>query len=469
MRYLLVPKSDDLGDSLASKSISMQPAERARRLETIVKARQTIAAGDDRLEDLVRQRRAFEAARALPAQRGKARATDAMGGFGRDEKAVAPPGISVLATPARETPVTGVTVLDAGPEAKDTLGQAFPDHDVIEDFALELIAPPFRDAMAENGTGGPSTMNGTGGANAVTEAELWHLQEIGLLDARRRKFGLTGDGVVVGVLDTGVADVPEISGRILENRVFNQTLLDYETAEITDTDWHGTHVAGLIAGRSVGVAPGSKIVSLTMIPNRVGSFSHYVFALEHAQARPEIQILNMSAGKSGQHPQMRNMARIAQRLDVLCVMAIGNNGVNTNCSPGNYPEVISVGAFDSHRRVWASSSGGAIIWDGMQYPTPTLVAPGVDVVSSLPDGSYRAESGTSMATPIVTGLAALLIEKHPDITVHQLREEILSACVSLDLDVGRQGAGVVQIPPSLLIGLPPQDLVARAAGPSRPA
>ena len=448
MRYLLVPKVDDLGNSFASDTASIQPMARARRLEALVQARRAVTVGDRRLDELVRERRALGGPRVGP------RITRI------DDEVVAPSGISVLATPARGTPVTGVTVLEAAPETRNMLSEAFPDHDVVEDFALKLIAPPLHDALAENG----------GSASAVTQAELWHLQDIGLLAARRHGFGLTGDGIVIGVLDTGVADVPELSGRILENRIFDETLLDYKKTDlIADTDWHGTHVAGLIAGHSVGVAPGSKIVSLTMIPKRVGSFSHYVFALEHAQARPEIQILNISAGKFGQHPQMRNMARIAQRLDVLCVMAIGNSGVNTNCSPGNYPEVISVGASDSRGRVWTGSSGGTIIWDGTKHSTPTLVAPGVDVVSSLPDGNYRAESGTSMAAPIVTGIAALLIEKHPDITVRQLREEILSACVGLDLDVARQGAGVVRLPRSLLIDPPREDLVAGAQAPRRPA
>ncbi|MCV9938253.1 S8 family serine peptidase [Boseaceae bacterium BT-24-1] len=462
MRYLLVPKVDDLSDALAAGTRSIEPVARARRLEALVRARQAGVARDGRLDDLLRRQRTLEAPSG-PRTRRPATADDAMS---RDidrgnAKRRAPPAISVLATPALETPLTGVTVLEADPQAKDSLEEAFPDHDVVEDFELDLIAPASRDALASNGA--------IGGANAITEAELWHLREIGLLHARRLGLGLTGDRIVIGLLDTGIADVPELAGRIVENRIFNQEKLDYDKAPAVDTDWHGTHVAGLIAGRSVGVAPGSKIVSLTMIPKRVGSFSHYVFALEHAQARPEIQILNVSAGKSGQHSQMRNMARIAQRLDVLCVMAIGNSGVNTNCSPGNYPEVISVGASDASGGVWIGSSGGAITWDGMQHSTPTLVAPGVDVVSSLPDGGYRAESGTSMAAPIVTGLAALLIEKHPDITVRQLREEILSACVSLNLDAGRQGAGVVRLPPSLLVGPPPQDLIAGPPGPAGPA
>ena len=374
-----------------------------------------------------------------------ARPSATIGEAGSDD----PLEISVLATPAGKTPLTGITVLEAARGAKDTLGEAFPDHDVVEDFELDLIAPAPRDAL-----GGSVSI---GDSQAAANAEPWHLEEIGLLQARRLGFGFSGNGVLVGLLDTGVANVPELEGRIVENRIFNPERFDYEKAPIADTDWHGTHVAGLIAGRSVGVAPGSKIVSLTMIPRRVGSFSHYVFALEHAQARPEIQILNVSAGKAGQHSQMRNMARIAQLLDVLCVMAIGNSGMNTNCSPGNYPEVVSVGASDRDGHVWTGSSGGSTTWDGVKHVTPTVVAPGVDVVSSLPSEGFRAESGTSMAAPIVTGIAALLIEKHPDISAKDLHDEIRSACVSLNLDVERQGAGVVRVPATLLAGLSAQN------------
>lgn len=443
MRYILVPRTDDLGDALADDRAPVSRAARASRLETLLAARREPPDLDRRLADLVGHMRGLAGDDQPRAPRRAPGYGDALGGADTWAEPPPPmPPVRVLATPSQQTPITGVAVLEAGDDAKPVIRDAFPDYDVVEDFPLELIAPQTHDAL-DGADPGDDLAH-------VSEAELWHLRDIGLLAARKLGFTLTGAGVSIGVLDTGVADVPELAGRITENRVFDAGLFDYVMAPITDTDWHGTHVAGIIAGKTVGVAPGSSIVSLTMIPKRVGSYSNYVFALEHAQARPEIQILNMSAGKAGQHPQMRNMAKIAERLDVLAVMAIGNDGVNLTRSPGNYPEVISVGAADASGKVWQSSSGGTIIWDGMQHATPTLVAPGVDVLSSLPDGSYRAETGTSMAAPVVTGIAALLIEKHPDITVRDLRDEILSACISLNLDAGRQGAGMARLPGSIL-------------------
>lgn len=417
MRYLLLPKVDDLGDAFAAESGSLRPAARAQRLELLAQAR-----------------RSAEAARL---RRGGAESVQAFRGE-----------VTVLASPVRETPITGVTVLEADADNRAALraiDETFPDHERVEDFALDLIAPPERDAASGDDSRGSA-------ADASAE-ELWHLDRIGLLAARRLGFDLRGEGATVAVLDTGVAEVPELEGRIVENRTFDPETWAYAEAPIVDTDGHGTHVAGIIAGRSVGVAPGARIVSMTMIPHQIGSLSHYVFALEHAQTRPEIRILNVSAGKGGRHPQMRNMAKIAERLEVLTVVAIGNEGQDTSRSPGNYPEVISVGAMDAQGAVWSGSGGGTVMWDGAGHTTPSLVAPGVAVLSCVSDGRFRPETGTSMATPIVAGIAALIIGRFPDITVRQLRDEILTACISLNLDVGRQGAGAARLPPSLLAGL----------------
>ena len=77
--------------------------------------------------------------------------------------------------------------------------------------------------------------------------------------------------------------------------------------------------------------------------------------------------------------------------------------------------------------------------------SPDGYAPGDDVYSSVMGGGYEAWDGTSMATPIVSGVAALVLEKYPDITLADLAEELLSTCEDLDLPADRQGAGLVQV------------------------
>jgi subtilisin family serine protease len=91
------------------------------------------------------------------------------------------------------------------------------------------------------------------------------------------------------------------------------------------------------------------------------------------------------------------------------------------------------------------SSGGMLIADNHQYVVPKLVAPGQEVLSCVVGGGYEAWDGTSMATPIASGVAALVIEKHPDITVGDLLEALLSTCRDLSLPVERQGNGLVQV------------------------
>lgn len=407
MRYLILPELDEIAEEFTTEATPLQPASRAERLERLQQARRS-------------------AGSVLP-----------------DEGLLGAEGIRVLATPSWQTAVTGVTLVETDNAVEpERLNEAFPNHRLVEDFPLELIAPPAVDAAAETD---PSP-----GSIVFAQEALWHLDAIGLRAARNAGLNLRGEGVTVEVLDTGVALVAELAGRIVENRTFDQQTWQYLGAPIADTHWHGTHVAGIIAGSNIGIAPAARILSLTMLPNQVGSLSHYVFALEYAATQPEVQILNISAGKIGQHPQMRNIVKIVQRLDILSVIAIGNEGMSTSRSPGNYPEVISVGASAADGTIWDRSGGGTVSWDGQDFMAPTLVAPGVDLLSCIPDGTFRAESGTSMAAPVVTGLATLLIGKHPDITVKELRDELVSSCIDLNLDIGRQGAGMVRLPQLLL-------------------
>ena len=129
--------------------------------------------------------------------------------------------------------------------------------------------------------------------------------------------------------------------------------------------------------------------------------------------------------------------------NVLPAFAIGNEGVGTSRSPGNYAEALSVGAMDSNDHVATFSS--SIKFDRPTEPfQPNCVAPGVNVISAKPGGGVQAMDGTSMATPHVAGVAALLIGSEPDATVDDIEKAILKSCTSLNGVPGiRQGAGLV--------------------------
>ena len=182
-----------------------------------------------------------------------------------------------------------------------------------------------------------------------------------------------------------------------------------------------------------------------MIPGGFGNLSDFVLALEWAATQPEVQIVNMSAGIRGYLPEMREPVADLLAVGVLPVIATGNEGRNRTRSPGNYNEVLSIGASNRQSRIASFSSGGTLIADNHQYWVPDLVAPGESVYSSVMGGGYESWNGTSMATPIASGVAALILEKYPAMTVFDLRETLLTTCRDLGFSGDRQGAGLVQV------------------------
>ena len=132
---------------------------------------------------------------------------------------------------------------------------------------------------------------------------------------------------------------------------------------------------------------------------------------------PGVDIVNAPLGSPGFQIFLQAAIRSALTLDILTVAAIGNNGrngVGNHGSPGNYPEVLGVGATDISDVVADFSDWGDQAPPvGPAYPLPGISAPGVDVSSSVPGGGFQRMSGTSMATPVVTGVAALRMEANP--------------------------------------------------------
>lgn len=243
--------------------------------------------------------------------------------------------------------------------------------------------------------------------------------------------GGTGQGVVVAVLDTGVDSThQEFAGgkiaRGVEFDFISGAAIDQPTP--SDSSAHGTHVAGLICGKSVGLAPDCQVYSAVMLPNDRGNLSNYVIAMEWAASEPDIQIVNLSAGLPGHVPEMRDAVASLRACGLLTVAAIGNDGLHLTRSPGNYPEVLSVGSIGMSRngglRISPFTSRGYLLVDHHFYPVPACFAPGENVRSCVP-GGYATWSGTSMAAPLITAVAARLLGISPLISLVDLYEEVL--------------------------------------------
>jgi len=281
-------------------------------------------------------------------------------------------------------------------------------------------------------------------ATAVPKRTTWGLSKLNIPQLWDR--GLTGTGVLVGHLDTGVdGRHPALAGAIGSFAEFDMAGKKVAGAIAHDSGQHGTHTAGTIVGRTVdgksfGVAPGAQLASGLVIEggdviSRILSGMEWIVGLN-------VRILSMSLGLPGYTPAFKVIVDALRQNNVLPIFAIGNEGVHTSRSPGNYETVLSVGAFGVDGAVanWSSSDAFA----RPEKPNvPDLVAPGVDVISCVPGGGYESMDGTSMATPHIAGLVALLLQARPNATTAQLEDAITISCRLLPgTTVDRAGKGV---------------------------
>jgi len=138
--------------------------------------------------------------------------------------------------------------------------------------------------------------------------------------------------------------------------------------------------------------------------------------------------LSMSLGFPGWHPDFLGLTRIVRARGILPVFAAGNEFVGATRSPGNYWQALSVGACTEQMEV-ADFSSSQLFKRKHDPLVPDLVAPGDAVISAKPGGGYQSMSGTSMATPHIAGLAALLWEAKPNATVNQIEKAIFGSCL----------------------------------------
>lgn len=218
-----------------------------------------------------------------------------------------------------------------------------------------------------------------------------------------------GEGLTVAVIDTGIdKDHPDLKANIIGGEDFTRT------GSWEDDNGHGTHVSGTIAGSLnglglAGVAPKVNILALKALDARGRGRSAWInHALEYAidwrgKNGEKVDVISMSLGgpKNSQEYQL-----IKEAVDngIMVICAAGNAGDGTAKTdelsyPGAYPEVIEVGAVDFDKNIAHFSNTNTQI---------DLVAPGVGIISTYKDGQYARLSGTSMATPHVSGGAALI-------------------------------------------------------------
>jgi len=264
--------------------------------------------------------------------------------------------------------------------------------------------------------------------------------------------GETGEGIVVAILDTGIdMDHPDLKKNIIGG--FNFTG-EGRKDDYSDRNGHGTHVAGTIAGVSndsgvVGVAPDAKLLICKVLNGKgSGSYQGIIKGIKFAsnwigQNGERVRVINMSLGGSVDDPKLYEAILEAVSKGILIIVASGNEGDADESTmeysyPSLYNECITVSACDENRDL-APFSNNSLEVD--------CISAGVDVMSTYPKSQYARLSGTSMATPHITGAIALIIkygEKQfkRTLTESEIYALLVKTCERLDLETTSQGHGL---------------------------
>lgn len=219
---------------------------------------------------------------------------------------------------------------------------------------------------------------------------------------------ITGRGVKIAIIDTGCQkDHPLLSSVIISGKNFT---LEGNENDFNDLNGHGTHVAGIVAGSHsggvYGIAPNAElIICKALDKNGSGDSDSVCKAIDYAISR-EADIINMSLGMPHDDWNLHNAVKRAIEKGISVVCASGNSGDGRDdtdeCDyPGCYEEVICVGAVDYNCNVSKFSNSNKFV---------DIVAPGEDIVSTVPKSQIKPMTGTSMATPCISGALALLKE-----------------------------------------------------------
>ncbi len=315
--------------------------------------------------------------------------------------------------------------------------------------------------------------------DSIIQAQMKRASSIIQLDSAHDR-GIYGEGVGVAILDTGIYPHPDFTSG--KNRivafydVINGRKIPY------DDNGHGTHVAGIIAGNGseskgeyVGVAPKCNIISVKVLNHKGnGNVSDVLEGLQWVvdnKKRYNIRVVNISVGTASTDSMDEDSALVrgvnaVWDAGIIVVVAAGNNGPKpkTISTPGISRKVITVGASDDDIPVELAGTR-AKDYSG-RGPTqacikkPDVVAPGSNIISCNASrgkntfsifgnrrdySMYTVKSGTSMATPIVSGAIALLLSIYPEMTNQEVKLRIKNSTVDLGQSWSKQGWGLLNI------------------------
>jgi len=281
--------------------------------------------------------------------------------------------------------------------------------------------------------------------------------------------GFKGVGIGVAVLDSGMdTSHPDLKNKV----VYSYNYLNH-TQNIEDDCGHGTHVSGIIGGtgaasggRYQGLAPRCHFVSMKVLDHMGNGSSGSViqalqWLIEHGKEY-DVRIINISVGSTVQEKEgeseLIKAVEEAWNAGFLVCAAAGNQGPNRSSitPPGTSAKIITVGSSDDNRVVQVM--GNRKIHYSGRGPTlscvckPDVVAPGAYLFScnagwkQRGQKPYIAKSGTSMATPVVSGGLCLLLSKDPGLSNKEIKLRLRSSCRNLGFPKNQQGWGMLDLP-----------------------
>lgn len=273
--------------------------------------------------------------------------------------------------------------------------------------------------------------------------------------------GYTGRGIGVAVLDTGIFPHEDFGNRIAAFADFVQ-----KRPEPYDDNGHGTHISGIIGGNGSGsgggysgAAPECSLICAKVLDKRGNGYASDVLSglrwIRLNREKYGIRIVNISVGSfagrgTGENSALVKGVNAAWDDGLVVVVAAGNNGPGrmTITTPGISRKVITVGCSDDYKEV--NVMGNRMVDYSGRGPTgacickPDIVAPGYAIISCANrEGAYQTKSGTSMSTPLVSGVLALLLQKYPNMTNRDVKLRLRERAVDLGLPRNQQGWGLL--------------------------